>query len=51
MSPYKPIYRLWLNEERTVMVRIWESGTVEVATRETPDGSWGPPIRMVEDKF
>lgn len=37
-------YRLWVNAERTVLVRLWPSGVVEVATRKTPDHTWGPPI-------
>lgn len=41
--------RLWVNEERTVFVRMWASGAVEVATRETPDDIWGPPVSLWEE--
>lgn len=43
-------YRLWVNEERTVLVRLWASGVVEVATRESPDHTWGPPVTCEEEK-
>lgn len=43
-------YRLWVNEARTVLVRMWENGTVEVATREHPSHTWGPPVRLAEEK-
>ena len=43
-------YRLWLNPERTVFVRQWEGGTVEVATREHPSGIWGAPQILTEEQ-
>lgn len=43
-------YRLWVNEERTVMVRMWENGKVEVATREHPAETWSPPVPCFEEK-
>lgn len=43
-------YRLWVNEERTVLVRLWASGVVEVATRESPADTWGPPVTCEEEK-
>lgn len=43
-------YRLWVNEERTVLVRMWEDGKVEVATREHPSHTWGPPVMLVEER-
>jgi hypothetical protein len=45
----EPEYRLWVNEARTVLVTLWKSGTVEVATREAPDHTWGPPVRCDEE--
>jgi hypothetical protein len=36
--------KLWVNEERTVLVREWDNGVMEVATRETPQHTWGPPV-------
>ena len=50
-------YRLYVNAERTVLVRIWEGddaektpSAVEAATRETPAHTWGPPIWLHEEK-
>ena len=43
--------RIWVNEERTMLVTIWEDdGIVEVATRETPAHTWGPPVYLREEK-
>lgn len=42
-------YRLWVNEERTILVRMWENGEVEVATRESADAIWSPPVDMREE--
>lgn len=42
-------YQLWVNPERTVLVRLWENGVMEVATRESPSGTWGPPIECAEE--
>lgn len=42
-------YRLFVNDDRTVLVRVWDSGEMEVSTREDPNGIWGPPIRMTEE--
>lgn len=43
-------YRLWVNAERTVLVRLWDSGTAEVATRETEGDVWGPPVSLIEEE-
>lgn len=43
-------YRLWVNEARTVLVTLWENGVLEVATREAAYHTWGPPVRLVEEK-
>ena len=43
-------YRLWVNPERTVLVRLWASGKVEVATRPTAEHTWGPPVYLAEEK-
>lgn len=40
-------YELYVNADQTVMVRQWDDGTVEVATRDHPGDSWGPPITVV----
>lgn len=43
-------YKIWVNDERTVMVRLWSNGEMEVALRDDPSHSWGPPICMEEEK-
>lgn len=35
--------KLWVNEDRTVLVREFEDGTMEVATRPEAGAIWGPP--------
>ena len=45
----QPGYRIFVNEDRTVFVRMWPGGTMEVATRPEPGAIWGPPIRVVEE--
>ena len=42
-------YALWVNQERTVFVRMWESGNVEVAMRESPWHTWGPPVYLTKE--
>ena len=42
-------YRLWVNKERTVLVRLWDSGQVQVAIRQTPEHTWGPPVYLTEE--
>jgi hypothetical protein len=42
-------YRLWVNEARTVLVRMWETGLMEVCFREQAGDIWGPAIRVVEE--
>lgn len=37
-------YRLWVNTERTLLVRQWKSGEVEIAERDDPAQTWGPPL-------
>jgi hypothetical protein len=41
-------YKLFVNPDRTILVRIWEDGTVEVATRKSPAHTWGPPVYLEE---
>jgi len=43
-------YRLFVNEDRTVLVRMWNSGEVEVSTREDDRDVWGPPVTAKEEK-
>jgi hypothetical protein len=44
-------YRLWVNADRTVLVRMWDSGVVEIATREHASHTWGPPVALLEEKI
>lgn len=42
-------YRLWLNQEGTVLVRVWKlGGRTEVCLRDDQGQVWGPPIEVVE---
>lgn len=43
-------YRLWVNADRTVLVRMWDNGRVEVATRPEPGAIWEPPVTLTEEK-
>lgn len=43
-------YRLWVNDERTVLFRVFDSGTAEIATRGDAGETWGPPLRMLEER-
>jgi len=43
-------YKLWVNAERTVLVRQWDDKEVEVALRETPEHTWGPPIYCEKER-
>lgn len=42
-------YTLYVNEDRTVLVRVWDSGRVEVCTRQHSSGIWGPPVQVHEE--
>lgn len=43
-------YKLYVNEDRTVLVRIWDSGVAEYATREHDSHTWGPPVLLKEEE-
>lgn len=48
-------YRLFVSKDRTVMLRIWvgsvpSKDVYEVATREDPSHTWGPPVILKEEK-
>ena len=49
MTPEKQHYRLFVNEDRTIFVRIWDSGEAEMATRVHPSHTWGPPVLLTEE--
>jgi hypothetical protein len=42
-------YRLWVNAARTVLARVWDDGTAEVAVRATSRDTWGPPVLLTEE--
>lgn len=42
--------RVWLSNDRLVLVTLFEDGTMTVAMRPSPDAIWGPPIRLVEER-
>lgn len=42
-------YRLWVNEARTILVRLYENGDMEVASRPRPGATWGLPIAVHEE--
>lgn len=42
--------RIFVNKERTVLVSVWQNGTMTVATREHPSHTWGPPVTVTEEK-
>jgi hypothetical protein len=41
--------RLFVNDERTLLVRLWADGTCEVAVREASYHTWGPPTYLTEE--
>lgn len=43
-------HTVYVNTDRTVMVRQWENGIVEVATRKNTAEVWGPPVHVAEEK-
>lgn len=42
-------YRLWVNDDRTTLFRLWDSGEAEVANRETAGHTWSPPLYLSEE--
>ncbi len=44
-----PAYRLWVNEDSTLLIRLWGDGTLEIARREQRGDSWGPPETLAEE--
>ncbi|MBA2706563.1 MAG: hypothetical protein H0U59_01995 [Gemmatimonadaceae bacterium] len=41
--------RIWVSPQRTVLVTLWESGQMTVATRTDPAATWGPPSYLAEE--
>ena len=42
-------YQLWVSEDRTILVRQWENGKVEIAQRPNSWETWGPPVELQEE--
>jgi hypothetical protein len=42
-------YRIWVNDERTILVTAWDNGVTTVAFRDHPSHTWGPPITLIEE--
>lgn len=43
-------YRIWVNEERTVLVTLWIARRMlTVARRNHPSHTWGPPEYLTEE--
>lgn len=40
---------LWVSADRTILVEVWGDGSVFVATRDAPDGIWGPPVIVLPE--
>ena len=36
----------WVNKERTVLVTLWDDGTMTVASRGSEYMIWGPPAEV-----
>lgn len=43
-------YVLWVSPDRMTLVRVWEDGQAEIATRDHPDATWGPPRRLERER-
>ena len=41
------LIRQWVNQDRTVLVRQYDDGQMEVATRPEPAATWGPPVQVI----
>lgn len=40
---------VYVNEDRTVLVTVWDDGTAHVATRPHMDAIWGPPVIVQQE--
>jgi hypothetical protein len=48
--PSRDGYRLYLNPQRTILLRIWDTGRLEIAQRPDPDHTWGPPVELYQQR-
>ncbi len=48
--------RIWVSEDRCILLTIWQREyatsvpTVTVAVRDDPAHTWGPPVKLTEEK-
>jgi hypothetical protein len=53
MSDLTSEQRIWVSEDRCILLTIWQGNphpNVTVATREDPSHTWGPPVTLTEEK-
>ncbi len=50
MEREAPDYRLWVNDESTILARMWHDGSMEISTRRDRRDIWGPPILLNEER-
>jgi hypothetical protein len=39
-------YRIYINEDRTILVRVWADRTMTISMRESKKHIWGPEIPL-----
>jgi hypothetical protein len=39
-------YTLHTNVDRTILLTVWPNSKVEIAFRDHPSATWGPPITL-----
>jgi hypothetical protein len=44
-------YRLWVNDDRTVAIRVWPNGRAEMAKRKIPQLPWRPWVVLREEEL
>ena len=42
-------YRIWVSADKTLLVRLWDGGRMEVCTRPAGDAIWSPPTQLFEE--
>jgi hypothetical protein len=42
--------KTYVSKGETVLVRIWSDGKIEVVTRPDSSCTWGPPVRVYEER-
>lgn len=49
-QPESDRYDLYVNADRTMLVRFWGTGAVEFCERQTPHDTWGPPVALEREE-